>query len=542
METETRLRHTKFRMGLLSFSLLFSAALQRGALCALLLAGCVGGATAQQPDQAVQMPVPTLQLNSRLVVLDVVVLDKKGRPVTNLDRSQFTVTQNKVSQEIRDFEPPSVHQMPAGSEASPIVHGTGDLGKIGNAPVNILVLDELNTRWENTTYARMQMERYLKSQPAVLAAPTMLVATDEARFTVLHDYTQTRDELLASVHAYTPRYPMQLMRNGSGNTGIEMFEETLGALTQIAESSRGTPGRKNLLWVGTGYPSIDTTTLAFDDEDKLMALIRRVTDQMMASRVCLFLIDPAGVQTTVQDSGVADGDGGFTATLSSEVGPFEGKLDFASIASTTGGKIFANRNDVDTVIGEGIRDSNAYYTLTYVPPDAGVQDGKYRQIHVVLKDPSLRAVARSGYFAESVPVDPIPASGSGEKPANTLQFDMVAAARTRLVYNGLKVRAERVGDGFHLFIGVKDLRWETSTDSNLVTELSVMTVFFNEKGKEIQSTATEIKEKVGASVEVHGGAELEIKAPAEMPKGAARVRFVVRDAASGALGTADLDL
>ncbi len=380
------------------------------------------------------------------------------------------------------------------------------------------MLDELNTRWENTTYARMQMERYLKSQPAVLAAPTMLVATDEARFTVLHDYTQTRDELLASVHAYTPRYPMQLMRNGSGNTGIEMFEETLGALTQIAESSRGTPGRKNLLWVGTGYPSIDTTTLAFDDEDKLMALIRRVTDQMMASRVCLFLIDPAGEQTTVQDSGVADGDGGFTATLSSEVGPFEGKLDFASIASTTGGKIFANRNDVDTVIGEGIRDSNAYYTLTYVPPDAGVQDGKYRQIHVVLKDPSLRAVARSGYFAESVPVDPIPASGSGEKPANTLQFDMVAAARTRLVYNGLKVRAERVGDGFHLFIGVKDLRWETSTDSNLVTELSVMTVFFNEKGKEIQSTATEIKEKVGASVEVHGGAELEIKAPAEMPK------------------------
>lgn len=527
--------YTRLGMGLRSFCRPFSTNLLGKMQCALLALGSVCAASAQQQEQ---MVTPTLQLNSRLVVLDVVVLDKKGHPVTNLDPSQFVITEEKIPQRIRNFEPPEAHLMPSGSDAQPIVRNTADLEKVGNAPVNILILDGLNTRWEQSAYVRLQTESYLKSQPAVLSAPTMLVATYESRFTVLHDYTQSRNELLAAVHDYTPPYSMQLMRNGSGNTGIEMFEETLGALKQIAASAHGTPGRKNVLWAGTGYPAIDTTTLAFDDEDKLMALIRRVTDEMMASRVCLFLIDPAGVQSAVQDSGVADSDGGFTATLSSEVGPFHGKLDFAFLADMTGGKVFANRNDIDIVIGKSIRDSNAYYTLSYVPSDESGRDGKYRSIHVALKDPLLHAVARDGYFAEDVPVDPIPPSG--ENLANTLRFDMVAAARTRLVYNGLKIRAERVQDGFQLFVGIRNLHWTPQADSSQVTELSVMTVFFNGKGKEIQSSAREIKEKINGSADINGSAELAARASMDVPKGASRVRFVVRDAASGLLGTADL--
>ena len=39
-----------------------------------------------------------LRVTSRLVIVDVVVLDKAGRPVGDLDRSQFEITENGVPQ------------------------------------------------------------------------------------------------------------------------------------------------------------------------------------------------------------------------------------------------------------------------------------------------------------------------------------------------------------------------------------------------------------------------------------------------------------
>jgi VWFA-related protein len=83
---------------------------------------------------------------TRIVVLDVVVTDAKGQPVTDLNRNDFTVVEDNQPQRIRSFDPPAMHALPPGE----IVHSTGDLVHIGNAPVNILVLDELNTPSANT--------------------------------------------------------------------------------------------------------------------------------------------------------------------------------------------------------------------------------------------------------------------------------------------------------------------------------------------------------------------------------------------------------
>src|SRR5882757_8519138 len=92
---------------------------------------------------AQEKPIPstdttTLHVASRLVVLDVVVIDRNGKFVSNLDRSQFTVTEDKVPQAIRSFDPPDGHEMPADSAGKMLVESSADLRKIGNAPVNIL--------------------------------------------------------------------------------------------------------------------------------------------------------------------------------------------------------------------------------------------------------------------------------------------------------------------------------------------------------------------------------------------------------------------
>jgi VWFA-related protein len=494
---------------------------------------------AQQPPEAPAQASgsTTLHVNSRLVVLDVVVLDKAGHPLSGLDRSQFSVTEDRVPQTIRSFDPPLGHSMPPGSEIHALVHGAVDLERIGNAPVNILVFDELNTSWDGTAYARLQMQRFLKSQPDVLPVPTLLLVAGDSRFAVLHDYTQSRAELLESVRKYLPQYPFQMMRGSSGNTNIEVLEKTLGTLSQIAESTRGTPGRKNVIWVGAGYPSINTATLKFDDEEKLMAVIRRVTDRMLSARVTLFMVDPQGVQTGTQDSGIAGDDGTFVQTVGSELGPFTGSLDFATFALTTGGEIFASRNDVDAAIGESIADGGVYYTLSYVPTNSSEDPTKYRNIHVRLKDPSLHAVTRDGYFLGVTPVDPIP--NRDTSPSNQLHFDMVSAARTRLVYNGLNIQARRTAEGYQLLVATKGLHWTERTDGSRIAEVTAMTVFFNARDKELQSHAMELKESVGNDVQVDGDGWVALTLPMQLSPATARVRFVVRDAASGAIGTAD---
>jgi hypothetical protein len=66
-----------------------------------------------------------------------------------------------------------------------------------------------------------------------------------------------------------------------------------------------------------------------------------------------------------------------------------------------------------------------------------------------------------------------------------------------------------------------------------------MTVFFNARDKELESHAMELKESVGNDVQVDRDAWVALTLPMQLSPATTRVRFVVRDAASGAIGTAD---
>lgn len=68
---------------------------------ALILAGLLltaGTASAQDPDEV-------LKVNTALVQLNVGVVDRQGRPITNLSRNEFAVYEDEVLQPITDFEP-----------------------------------------------------------------------------------------------------------------------------------------------------------------------------------------------------------------------------------------------------------------------------------------------------------------------------------------------------------------------------------------------------------------------------------------------------
>ena len=503
-------------------------------VAAAVLASGLSSAAQTAPPADGSSPDDALQVTARLVVLDAVVVDRNGNFVPNLDRSKFHITEDKVPQDIRTFDPPSGHEMPAGSNGKAIVHSSADLPRIGNAPVNILVIDELNTPYMQIAYAQQMMERYLKAQPEVLPVPTLFIAAGATHIAVLHDFTQSRAELIASIHKHVTEADFTAMiasLNGGriGPTGG--VELTLGALEQIATSMRGFPGRKNVIWVGTGSKRSRFSGGGLDDE-KLEKVVRNVTNRMLAAHMTLYTIDPEGV--TYRSDEVAIAGSPMESNLSS-VGPGPG-LAFESFAYSTGGRVLYQRNDVETEIKETTTEGALYYTLSYSPTSAGNQGRKYRKINVTVDDPSYRVITRDGYFGGRERVAAVAANTEKTQP-RALKFDLINAARTTMVYTGLHSNVAKTADGYSLQVNASDLQWDPQEDGSRQSEITVLAVCYDAKDKELEQHAAELKEQIEPNDKIVDGAKVAFAFPMVEPPKTARIRFVLRDAGTGTMGS-----
>src|SRR5215475_6230311 len=113
-----------------------------------VVALCFGSSLMAGQSDGTQSSLP-FRSSARLVVLDVTVSDGSDHPVANLSAKDFTVLEDGIPQRIESFERPEAHTLAA--------HQTqgGDLWQARGetAPVTILVLDELNTAFQDTTFA-----------------------------------------------------------------------------------------------------------------------------------------------------------------------------------------------------------------------------------------------------------------------------------------------------------------------------------------------------------------------------------------------------
>ena len=372
-------------------------------------------------------------MTSRLVVVDVVVTDKTGKPVTNLGKDKFVIYEDGVKQTVKAFDPPSGHMMPVGSAETPVVKSVADLSKIGTAPVNVLVFDELNTPFHDLAFARQQMEKYLMSQPNVLPVPTLFVAAGNTKMAVLHDYTQSRAELLDSVKKHTADFDFTAMiaqLNGGKLGKDDGMVETLGALSQIAESLRGVPGRKNVIWIGKGYNrAADLQNLSQADRDRAIAVIQQVTDRMLAARATLYSIDPEG-PVKADEATEQSIDPTAVSSPGTTSGTYGDNLGFDGFVTATGGRTISGRNDLNVQLAQVSAEGTEYYTLSYSPTSTSDVARAYRKIRVIVNDRNLRATTRQGYFSGDATVSQVVMKPKAQQPKD-LRYDLMSAARRR---------------------------------------------------------------------------------------------------------------
>jgi VWFA-related protein len=388
----------------------------------------------QQPatsPAAAQAPV-AIHTTTRLVQVSVVVHDKHGNPISGLTKDDFAILDEKKPQAIQVFSEetnlPPTHSPPP----LPPDTYTNRLAEQAGVPtsVTVILLDGLNTKFSDQHQAKEQVIKFLSQ---IHPEDRVALYTLGREVQILHDFTTDSSSLLdalerfkgrqnTEVDASQPDQPVDL----SSVPGTEQFQAfldgaaqqeanfytadrvrlTVDGLIAIADHIGSLPGRKNLVWVSGSFPisvGYDVPDLSSNNERiDFYDEVQRAAQALNEANLAVYPVDARGL---------IPGNPSMNASQPSArrrtAGPPRGPAsppnpsEFATLdemASRTGGKASYNSNDIFGAIRRALDDSRITYSLGYYP-EGVAWDRKFHNIKVEVKKPGMEIRARKGYFA-----------------------------------------------------------------------------------------------------------------------------------------------
>jgi VWFA-related protein len=556
---------------------------------------------AQQP--ATEGLQPSIRSTTRLVQVSVVAVDKSGNPVTGLQKEDFTLTDQGAPQSIAVFasEAPAPATPPVKFPAN-IFTNRYDLKGEDPGAVTIILFDALNTSAEDQAYVRKQILKFLqtmKPQDHV----TIYALTN--KLLILHDFTQDATALVNAVSHFTPKETAAFdksntplidlvdtfgdpgfgrlqaaVNNANGQISDQAIQNnvvsTTNALAAIADHVAVVPGRKSLVWVSGGFPlQIGIDNIGLSDRDVLSfanttsANTLQATDQPVGGsnnpnqlptpdrdlQTSIPNINPAiaalnrnnisiypvDVHGTELSAGMSP-DNRLPATTLAAQG-FYGRRDrydsFNVLADRTGGVAFYGNNDVREGIQRAFDDGRFAYTLGFYP-DHNTWDGKFRDVKITVNKPGVKLRYRKGYFAVPEMADSAAAvvaslQNAAFSPLEATTLGMIVAVQALAPAAEHKLELRVAIDPKQLLLktesehrkGVIDMMYvqTSATGDVLASEKQRLDLNFDEK--QFAHLA-----KVGAVFLRHVTADAK----------ATQLRVIVRDAASGNLGSVAIPL
>jgi VWFA-related protein len=359
-----------------------------GAVALLSLPALLPIALHPQTPASADAQTPTLRVNSRAVLTDVVVTDASGNPVHNLPQSAFHITDNSRPQHVNAFEE-HVGAPQAAPETAALPTGTVTNTALLNAPAveNVLLIDTTNMDILDQMYLYQRLTHFIQDLPPGVPIAIFLRAFDFS--VMLQNFTADHALLQAALRKAIPHPQLA--------SGAEMHE--IAGLVQVGGYLSQMPGRKNLLWFNGGssefthpgpWSNLSQTGAASNtdgstrnDVDASIPApaqdIRLFFDLLEAARIALYPIDVRGL--TPQMTGALDNQ----------------HLDAISFADATGGQAFYNYNDMALVAEHAMNNGDNYYTLSYSPTDLR-NNGSWHTVRVTVDGAHYTLSYRRGYF------------------------------------------------------------------------------------------------------------------------------------------------
>lgn len=507
---------------------------------------------------------PVVKLTTHLVQVNVIVRDKQGRPVTGLTKEDFTVLDNGKPQTVRFFSMETNRMDAAPSAPLPAAVYTNRLEQRGSVPTAItaVLFDGLNTRIQDQIYARQQILKFLRQLKPNDRIAIYALGT---RLRILQDFTNDVDSLLKAIgrHAHVGGQldGSQVEEPDTGDEQLDAFlreaservaaayttrrvEDTAQALATIAHHMSGRPGRKNLIWVSGGFPiqiGMDSTSMSAERR-VFSQEIERATRAVNQANLAIYPVDARGLigafdampSMDVSSPSMSRRAAGNVNNRASAA-IFNTQATMRELADRTGGRAFLNSNDITGAIRNAVDDSQVTYNLSF-SPDHMQWNGQFRQIKVKVRQSGLEVRYRKGYMALA-PLEP----GADQK---TRVAEVTLAATSPLEATGLGLTVQKMASSPHLSLqmlvdprGVdfrpQEGRWAAGLD--------VMVAFRNNQGTVLETFSRtagfNLRPETYESVMKNG---LNVSMQCDVKSGATRARVVVRDMATGQIGSVDV--
>jgi VWFA-related protein len=211
-----------------------------GLLVALAVSLQPGLAQSQKDKDAQKKQDDAIRVETRLVTMDVIVKDKKGKYITDLKTEDFTVFENGNVQKVDFFEPPlgGGSETPQPRTTDPVTPATSAGAAFGGGRSNLisLVMDGATTDLANFKQVKEGSLKYIRER--ITDNDTVAVFGIANDLQLLQSFTQDKAKLIASLEkgAMMPASNKSLER-GQLAEGIEQMRAELNSLGGVDPSA-----------------------------------------------------------------------------------------------------------------------------------------------------------------------------------------------------------------------------------------------------------------------------------------------------------------
>ncbi len=373
---------------------------------------------------------PTFSATTNVVIVNVTVLDRNGKPIDNLTAKDFQVYEDGKLQKLQavdlqrlsDKLLPSAEQAfaqrppekPKGynPEAEKQAEKNNLLSKYQDRRLIVMLFDFSSMQPAEQIRAKQAAIKFLNSQ--MTSSDTVSIMWYGSSLQTVQDFTSDRDLLINTINKFRVGDSSENATfadegaDAQDQSGQFVADETefnifnadlkLAALEDAARGLAQYPEKKALVYISSGIQKNGV-----DNQSQLRATVNTA----IRANVAFYPIDARGL-TALVPGGDATQAGAVGNNLYSGAGQNTLKNNFnnqqetlATLALDTGGKALLDSNDLTDGMRQVQKDFGTYYVLSYVSSNTA-QDGRYRRIQVKLA-PNLAGLKakldyRQGYY------------------------------------------------------------------------------------------------------------------------------------------------
>ena len=335
------------------------------------------------------------------VRIDAVVLDRKGRQITDLTAEDFELYQDDQLQIINASTYITDQSAPSAKPAIPSKPLKGvplipspAIAREKVRRVIVFVVDDLSMGFEHVHYARMALGKFVENQmqPGDLVA---ILRTSHG-ISALQMFSSDKRHLLKLVQNI--RWGDNVRFNQSDDNMHSIFDGQLSTLSYSVRALQGMPGRKAvlLLTATSEFPSNLRRYGKIDYQTMYMNRYNVLADAALRVGVVIHLMDIKGLLTPL--SGPA-----FDMGIFAPPGLPDPALELP-MGKKTGGLTLRDSNFFVNGIGRVNDALKGYYLLSYTPPSTTFKENRkriYHRIKIRAKRRGVEVYTRDGFYGIS---------------------------------------------------------------------------------------------------------------------------------------------